>query len=241
MLLEGKTALITGAGRGIGRGIALAFARQGCRIAAVARTEEEVGQTVAEVEKTGSDAIALVADVTKHDEVQVAVQAALDRFGQIGILVNNAGYADFKPFDELSLDDWSYTMDVNVFGVVRFIRAVLPSMKSRGSGRIINISSVAGVKPIPKQSAYCASKAALNALSKTLAMELREHNIAVNAICPGGVDTRLAADAMPERDRAGWMTPADIAHVALFLATQSPRATTDEIIIRRFGSVPVGG
>ncbi|MBM3290456.1 MAG: SDR family oxidoreductase, partial [Candidatus Hydrogenedentes bacterium] len=162
-------------------------------------------------------------------------------FGQIDILVNNAGYACFKPFAELSVEEWRRTIDVNLTGAFLCTKAVLPSMIAHGGGRIINISSVAGLKPLAEQSAYCASKHGLNGLSKVLAMELRPHNIAVHTICPGGVDTRLAQDAMPGRDKSDWMAPEDIAHACLYLATLSPRATTDEIVVQRFNSVPIGG
>jgi 3-oxoacyl-[acyl-carrier protein] reductase len=156
-------------------------------------------------------------------------------------LVNNAGYACFKPFTSLTGEDWQRSLDVNLTGPFNLIQAVLPSMIARQSGRIINISSVAGLKPLAEQSAYCAAKSGLNALTKVLAMELRPHKIAVHAICPGGVDTKLAREAMPHRDKTNWLTPEDIAHTALYLASLSPRATTDEILVRRFDSVPIGG
>ncbi|MDZ4857956.1 MAG: SDR family oxidoreductase, partial [Candidatus Hydrogenedentes bacterium] len=159
----------------------------------------------------------------------------------IDILVNNAGYASFKPFIELSLKEWQQTIDVNLTGTFLVTKAVAPSMIARKSGRIINISSVAGLKPLMNQSAYCASKHGLNGLSKVLAMELREYGIGVHAICPGGVDTRLTQEAMPERDKSDWMTPEDIAHACLYLATLSSRATTDELVVRRFDSAPIGG
>jgi len=240
-LLEGKSAFITGAGRGIGRAIAESFAAQGCAIAAAARTRTEVESVATQIRDAGGKAIALACDVTDPDQVQRAVNETHDSFGAIDLLVNNAGVAIFKPFHELSADDWQQTMDVNLNGAFHCTQAVLPGMMHRRSGRIINISSVAGVKPIAKQSAYCASKHALNAMSKVLAMELREHGIAVHAVCPGGVTTRLADEAMPERAKDDWMTPEDIAHACLFLASQSSRATTDEVIVRRFGSVPIGG
>lgn len=241
MLLEGKSALITGAGRGIGKGIALAFARQGCDVAALARSENEIAGTAREIRELGREALALPCDVADAESVRRAVDAALKAFGKIDILVNNAGYACFKPFVEMSLDEWQRTLDVNVTGPVNCIKAVLPSMMERKSGRIINLSSVAGLKPLIDQSAYCASKYALNGLTKVLAMELRPHGIAVHAICPGGVDTQLSRDAMPHRDKTNWLTPDDIAHAALYLATLSPRAATDEILVRRFDSVPIGG
>jgi 3-oxoacyl-[acyl-carrier protein] reductase len=240
-MLDGKVAFITGAGRGIGRAIAEAFAAQGCAIAAAARTATEVEAVATAIQDGGGKAVGLACDVTDREQVHRAVNEAHDSFGAIGILVNNAGVAIFKPFHQLSTDEWQQTMNVNLNGAFHCTQAVLPGMMQRRSGRIINISSVAGVKPINKQSAYCASKHALNAMSKVLAMELREFGIAVNAVCPGGVTTRLAEESMPERDQEGWMTPDDIAHACLFLASQSARATTDEVIVRRFGSVPIGG
>jgi 3-oxoacyl-[acyl-carrier protein] reductase len=241
MLLAGKIALITGAGRGIGQGIALAFAREGCDIAALARTSEEIEETARAVRGLGRRAVALVCDVTHECAVREAVQAAERDLGPIDILVNNAGYACFKPFTETDAAAWRRTLDVNLTGPFLCIQAVLPSMMARKSGRIINISSVAGLKPIVEQSAYCASKYGLNGLTKVLAMELRPHGIGVHAICPGGVDTQLARENMPDRDRSNWLGPEDIAHAALFLATQSPRAATDEIAVRRFDSAPIGG
>lgn len=241
MFLDGKTAFITGAGRGIGRGIALAFAAEGCDIAAAARTEAQIVETAEAVRGLGRKALALPCDVAEGGDVHHAINQALDQLGKIDILVNNAGYACFKPFMELDEFEWRRTLDVNLTGAFLCIQAVLPSMIARRSGRIINISSVAGLKPIVNQSVYCASKYGLNGLTQELALELREHGIRVHAICPGGVDTQLAREAMPEREKTNWLTPEDIAHTALYLAALSPRATTDTILVRRFGSVPIGG
>ncbi len=239
MSLAGKSALITGAGRGIGKGIALAFAQEGCDIAAVARTPSQVEATAEAVRKLGRQALALACDVVDKDAVERTVEATLEAFGKIDILVNNAGYACFKPFEELEMEQWQRTLDVNLTGPFLFTRAVLPSMKAQRSGRIINVSSIAGLKPIAEQSAYCASKYGLNGLTKVLALELRPYGIAVHAICPGGVDTQLAREAMPRRNKLNWLTPADIAHTALYLATLSPRAATDEILVRRFDGTPL--
>jgi 3-oxoacyl-[acyl-carrier protein] reductase len=241
MLLEGKAAFITGAGRGIGKGIALAFAGQGCDIAAAARSENEIAETAAEVTALGRRCIALRCDVADAVQIGKAVNETLAVFGKIDLLVNNAGYACFKPFLELNALEWQRTLDVNLTGAFNCIKAVLPSMIARGGGRIINISSVAGVKPIIDQSVYCASKFGLNGLTQVLAMELRPHGIAVHSICPGGVDTQLSREAMPGRDKTNWLTPEDVAHAALYLAGLSPRAATDQIVIRRFDSVPIGG
>jgi NAD(P)-dependent dehydrogenase (short-subunit alcohol dehydrogenase family) len=155
------------------------------------------------------------------------------------VLVNNAGYAHFTPFEELGLEEWRRTLDVNLTGPFLVTQAFLPGMIARRSGRIINVSSVAGHKGIERQSAYCASKHGLNGLTKVLAMELRPHNIAVHAICPGGVNTRLAHEAMPGRDKANWMSPEDIAQAALYLCALSPQTTIDLLTLRRFDSTPL--
>ncbi len=239
MLLDGKTAVVTGAGRGIGRAIALAFAREGCDIAVAARSEDEIEETRRLTAETGRRVIALRCDVADPASVTTMARRVLAEFGQVDILVNNAGYGKFKPFVELTDEEFTRTIDVNLTGAFRCIKAFLPGMMARKSGRIINVSSVSGLKGLDRQSAYCASKHGLNGLSKTLALELRPHGIAVHALCPGGVTTRLSEEEMPDRDKTDWMTPEDIAHVALFLASMGPRATTDVIHVRRFGGEPL--
>jgi NAD(P)-dependent dehydrogenase (short-subunit alcohol dehydrogenase family) len=241
MRLRDKTALVTGAGRGIGRAVALAFAREGCDLLLTARTAGELEETASLARAEGRRAETLTADLANPEAVACLADAALRLFGGVDILVNNAGYAVFKPFLEYTQDDWQRTLDVNLTAPFLLTQRLAPAMIARGGGRVINISSVAGLKPIPEQSAYCASKHGLNGLSKVLAMELRSHGVGVHWICPGGVDTRLAQEAMPDRDKSGWMTPEDIAGACLFVATLGPRATVDEIMIRRFDSVPLGG
>jgi NAD(P)-dependent dehydrogenase (short-subunit alcohol dehydrogenase family) len=238
-LLEGKNAIITGAGRGIGRAIAEAFARQGCNITALARSENEIQETADLVRALGVQALAQPCDVTQIASVDAAFTAAEAALGPVDILVNNAGMARFKPFASLSMDDWNDTIASNLTSVFLCTQRVLPGMMARRAGRIINISSVSGLKPIAEQSAYCAAKHAVNGLTKTLALELHPYGIGVHAICPGGVVTRLAEEAMPERDKTGWMEPEDVAHAALFLAAQSPRAATDIMHLRRFDSAPL--
>ena len=239
MLLKDSVAIITGAGRGIGRAIAEQFADQGCHIAALARSPEEIEETITHVEARGCRGVAIPCDVSDAESVRKAVALAIETLGPIDILVNNAGVACFKPFMELSLADWETTMAVNLTGTFLCTQAVLPGMIERGAGKIINISSVSGLKPIVEQSAYCAAKHGVNGLTKTLALELQPHGIGVHAICPGGVVTRLAHEAMPDRDKTDWMLPEDVAHTAFYLATQHPRATTDIIHIRRFESSPL--
>ncbi len=239
MQLKNKKALVTGAGRGIGRAIALALAEAGCDVAVAARTAAEVDDTAVGARALGRTAFAYTCDVGDTKAVDTMVKAALRDLGQVDILVNNAGYTVFKPFHEITLEDWRRTLDVNLTSMFVAIQAVLPGMKARRSGRIINVSSVTGIKPIENQGAYCAAKHGVNGLTKSLALELRDYGIGVHAICPGGVRTRLTEESMPDRDKSNWMTPEDIAHTALYLATLSPRAAVDILTVRRFGSVPL--
>lgn len=241
MSLQGKVALITGAGRGIGRAIALTLAQEDVAVAVLARTEKEVQETVKEIEKQKGRALPFIADITQAEPIRRCVETILQKWNQIDILINNAGFAKFKPFEELSLEEWKQTIDVNLTGTFIVTQSVLPNMIQRKSGTIINISSVSGLRPIPKQSAYCASKHGVIGLTTTLAMEMKPYNIRVHAICPGGVITRLSQENMSERDMSDWMMPEDVAHTVLYLLTQHPRATTDIIYLRRYGSVPLGG
>ncbi len=239
MRLHKKTALITGAGRGIGRAIALAFAREGCKVALLARTRAELDDTAKEIVAFGGEALVTVCDVIRTEDIKRAVTETLDAFGKVDILVNNAGAAHFRPIQQVTLEEWQHALDVNVTSAFLFIQGVLPGMMEQRSGRIINISSVTGLKALPDQSAYGAAKHALNSLTKSLNLELREYNIAAHALCPGGVDTKLSQDAMPHRDKTEWMQPEDIAEAALYLATLSPRVAVDFVSMRRFAGDPL--
>ncbi len=240
MLLKGKTALITGAGRGIGQSIAESFAREGCEVALSARSVDELEEVARKIEERGGVAHVLPCDLRNGEAVEKLVRDSIATLGgQIDLLINNAAYACFKPFEELSLEEWQTTLDVNLTACYHSIQAVLPAMKARKQGRIINISSVSGLKGIRNQTVYCASKFGLIGLTKALAIELREFGIGVSALCPGGVATRLTAENMPERNQDDWMTPEDIAHAALFMATQSDRTATDILHVRRFQGDPL--
>jgi 3-oxoacyl-[acyl-carrier protein] reductase len=239
--LQGKIALVTGAGRGIGKAISMELANAGVSVAVLARTESEVRETAEKIDKLHGAALPLTADVTNPEQIQQCVENIIQRWGKLDILINNAGFARFKPFTELSLEEWKQTIEVNLTGTFIVTKAVLPYMIARNSGSIINISSNSGLRPIPKQSAYCAAKHGVIGLTKTLAMELKPYGIRVHAICPGGVITRLSEENMPERDKSNWMQPEDVAHAVMYLLTQHPRATTDIIYLRRYDSVPLGG
>ncbi|MDQ1316972.1 MAG: family oxidoreductase [Candidatus Poribacteria bacterium] len=237
--LEGKKAIVTGGGRGIGRAIALAMAEEGCDIAVMSRTRDEIERTANEIMMFGSQALAIQADVSDPLDVEYAVNETIKAFGRIDILVNNAGIAIFKPFLELTLNDWDRTMAVNLSGAFLCAQEVAKYMVEQESGTIINICSSASKKAYPNQLAYVASKHGMMGLSKTMSIDLQPYGIKVHAICPGGVDTKLTANARPEVDRSDWMHPEDIAHVVMMLLTMHDRATIDEIYIRRYDSSPI--
>jgi len=237
--LDGKTALVTGGGRGIGRAIALALAGEGCAVAVASRTQSEVDGVAREIEELGVRGLAVPADISKLGEVEGMVEKIHKAFGHIDILVNNAGIAIFKPLFNLTVEDWDKTMAVNMRGAFLCSQKVAQVMQEQCSGTIITICSSASKKPYPNQMAYVASKHGLLGLSKCLGLELKPYGIKVHAICPGGVDTQLTADARAETDRSNWMQPEDIAHVALMLLTQSDGATIDEVYIRRYDASPI--
>ena len=187
--LEGRVALITGGGRGIGRAIAQCYAAEGARLALVSRTTDELVETARLVnELHGAEAIALVADVSKREEVDQAVGQALAHFGVIDVLVNNAG--NIGPVNTVwnsDPEEWARTIAVHLMGVFYGCHAVLPSMLERGQGRIVNMSGVGG----PNTTAYDAAKTAIVNLTENLALELGDTPITVNAISPGSINTRM--------------------------------------------------
>lgn len=238
-MLEGKTVLVTGAGRGIGRATALAFAAEGCKVACVARTGEQVERTARLVAEAGGEALALEGDVACEESVARFTAAAVCRLGDIDILVNNAGVFSVTPLAETTLEQWDRTMGVNARGVFLCIKAVLPAMVARQDGCIINIASMASLKPYTNQGAYVASKHAVLGLSKVLADEMREYGVRVTAICPGGVDTDLVRSQRPDWEPELLMGPEDVAQCAVYVAKLSPRAAIDVLPIRRWPAAPL--
>ena len=199
--LAGQVALVTGGGRGIGRGIALELTRAGARVAVVARTREQVEATAAE---TGG--IAIEADVSKRDDVERMVARAEEELGPLDFLVNNAGIALWEGSAwELEPEEWWHVLEVNVLGVYLCCRTVIPGMIARGGGRIVNVASGAAYLPGSRSTAYSASKAAVHRFSETLATQLEPHGIPVFSISPGLVRTELIGDTFG--DDAPWTPP----------------------------------
>jgi len=210
--LKGKNAIITGAGRGIGRAIAIALASEGVNVGLLARSEEHLQEVVKEAEAQGVKAVFATADVSSNDEVTKAIHSLTSELGTVDILINNAGIAKFGKFMDLEVEEWEKIIQVNLMGVYYVTRAVLPGMIEQQSGDIINISSSAGQKGAPITSAYSASKFGVMGITESLAMEVRKHNIRVSALTPSTVATDLAIDNdLTDGNPDKVMQPEDIA------------------------------
>ena len=190
--LKGKTALITGAGKGIGRAIAIALANEGVNVALLSRTEKDLKSVAEEVKASPIKTAIAVADVSDMAAVNKAVEKIQSELGNIDILINNAGIGKFGKFLELDPVEWENQVKVNLFGVYYVTRAVLPQMIERNTGDIINVSSTLGLKGSAGASAYSASKFGVFGLSESLMQEVRKHNIRVTALAPSTVVTELA-------------------------------------------------
>jgi len=222
--LNGKNALITGAGRGIGRATAIAFAKEGINIGLVGTTLSNLEKVATEVKSYGVTASIAVADVTDLDAVQHAADQIKSDLGQIDILINNAGIAKFGGFLELSPSEWQSIINVNLMGVYNTTRAVLPDMIERKAGDIINVSSTAGQKGAPVTSAYSASKFAVLGLTESLMLEVRKHNIRVSALTPSTVVTDLATEAnLINGNPENVMQPEDLAELMVAQLKLNPR------------------
>jgi len=222
--LQSKVAIVTGAGRGIGRAIALRYAAEGAAVAVDDINVQAAGTVAAQIAATGGDAVAFDADVTKSDEVRAMVDSVLTRFGQVDILVNNAGggaalLGKTSAFKDAPEEVWKWVIDLNLHGTMICTQAVLDHMTERRYGKIINFGSIAGVSGLPNWAAYSATKGAIISLTKALAMELGEYGINVNCISPGAIP----ADPEADWTRGTWLQrggkPEEVASLAFFLAS----------------------
>lgn len=214
--LKNKNALITGAGKGIGRAIALALAEEGVNVALLARTQADLDQVAAEAKAFGVKTLTLTADIGNIDSVNAAVKTALDEFRTIDILINNAGVGKFGKFLDLTPEEFENIMRINLFGIYYATRATLPGMIEQQSGDIVNISSTAGLKGAPLTSAYSASKFAVIGLTESLMQEVRKHNIRVTALTPSTVATDMAKDLnLTDGNPDKVMQPEDIAELII--------------------------
>ncbi|MED3979770.1 3-ketoacyl-ACP reductase [Priestia megaterium] len=222
--LKGKVALITGAGKGIGRSTAIELAKEGVNIGLIARTEADLKAVASELKAFDVQVAYATADVSSMEEVNAAVEHLHTKLGATDILINNAGIGKFGSFLELDPAEWKQIIDVNLMGVYYVTRAVLPQLIEKNGGDIINISSTAGQKGAPVTSAYSASKFGVLGLTESLALEVRKHNIRVTALTPSTVATELAykenlTDGNPDKV----MQPEDLAEIMVAQLKLHPR------------------
>lgn len=236
MKLKEQVAIVTGGGRGIGRAVALAFAREGARVALAARTASELNEVAAFIRSRNGAAVAIPTDVRQEASVGALVERTLGEWGRVDILVTAAGVAAFGPVAESKLSDWDEMMAVNLRGVYLTCRAVLAPMIARRRGTIINVVSVAAKRAIPACSAYAASKHGVLGLTQVLAEELRAHGVRVGALVPGAVDTTLWDQVPNPPDRGRMLRPEDVAEAAVLMASLPPGASLEELTL-----LPAGG
>jgi NAD(P)-dependent dehydrogenase (short-subunit alcohol dehydrogenase family) len=229
-MLNGKVALVTGGSRGIGLAIARALLGEGASVVITGTNETHLRNASAEL-GAGSAVLPLQADVRRPDDVERAVAMAVDRFGGLDVLVNNAGVGIFRSVADMSLDEWNRVIDTNLTGVFHCTRAVLPRMRARGGGWIVNISSLASTNAFPEAAAYCASKAALNAFSEALMQEIRHDGIRVAYVMPGSVRTQFSGRTPSAQDE--WkLAPEDVAEAVMGLLRHPGRSLPSRVEIR---------
>ena len=234
--LRGKVALVTGAGKNLGRAIALSLAEAGADVVVTSRTRSEIESTEEQIRERGQKALAITMDVTDFQQVETAVEKIVSEFGRIDILVNNAATRSFKSLLEISKEEWQKVIDTNLTGVFLCCKAVGPVMIRQGGGRIINVSSRSGLHGMVNRGAYSASKGGLIQLTQVLALEWAQYGILVHAVAPGLLSTRHAADFSFEKrisaiplKRVGQFE--EVALLIVYLASEACTYMTGEVIL----------
>jgi len=232
--LAGKVALVTGGGTGIGRAIAMAFAREGAAVAVAGRRLEKVKEVASAIEKQGGASLALRCDVANAKDAERAISETAKKFGKLNVLVNNAGTLSVSTVDTITEDDWDRVITVNLKGPFLMSRAALKEFRKNGGGTIVNIGSVLGLVAMKDRAAYCASKGGVTMLTKAMALDHAHENVRVNCICPSIVETELVKGLFDDSEqgkrlkqsRMGTIPlgrfgrPADVADLAVFLASE---------------------
>jgi 3-oxoacyl-[acyl-carrier protein] reductase len=230
MDLRHASALVTGAGRGIGRAIAIALAREGAHVSAVSRTATELDTLVEEIEAAGGRGLAFTGDLREPSACTGAVAAAVEHFGGLQILVNNAGVGVFANVADTTDEQWASVVDTNLTAVFRLTRAALPHLGHRG-GHVFMISSLAGSNANTGMAAYCASKAALDHFARCLMLEVRQKGVKVTTIAPGSVDTAFSGAPRPA-DTSWMLSPEDLAQTVVDLARMRDGAHSSRVEMR---------
>jgi 3-oxoacyl-[acyl-carrier protein] reductase len=236
MMKQGDVALVTGAGRGIGRAVALALGEAGARVALLSRTASDVESAAAAIREKGGEAIALECDVADADAVGRAVERVSAALGPVDILVNNAGVGTVAPYEvaDYEIAEWDRIVNVNLRGAFLCCRAVLPAMRERKRGTVINVGSISGHKSAPLVSPYGVSKFGLVGLHQALIAENHKHGIRVSMVSPGTTDTTIwdkKRVPIPAEVRAAMMRPEDVAEVILFLVRLPERVRIDDVVV----------
>jgi 3-oxoacyl-[acyl-carrier protein] reductase len=236
--LTDRVSLVTGAGRGIGKAIAVALGASSAHVIPTARSENEIRAVAEQIQAAGGRATPLRLDLTQESSILSVFKQVQQRFGRLDVLVNNAGLGLYGPIRDFRTEDLDKLLAVNLRGAFLCCREALRLMESQKSGYIINVSSVMGFKAYANQAAYAATKHGLVGLTKALAQEAQPHGIRVSIISPGGVDTDLVRAARPDLDPTVLLQPDDIAQTVLYLLSLSDRASVDEVYLRRRASQP---
>ncbi len=234
--LADQVAIVTGAGRGIGRAVALAFAAEGAHVVLASRSRADLAAVAGTIRDQGGNALALPTDVTQDAAVEALVDQAAAQLGRLDILVTAAGVAAFGPVAGTKPADWDGMLAVNLRGAMVCCRAVLPVMQRQRRGTIINVGSIAAKRAIPGGAAYAATKAGLAAFSAVLAEEVRADGIRIGVVVPGAVDTPLWDSIPGGPDRARMLRPDDVARAVLLMTSLPPNATLEELTL-----MPAGG
>ncbi len=227
--LKGKAAIVTGASKGIGKAIALTLSKAGVRVVLAARHEKDLAAVEAEIRSSGGTSISVPTDVADEPQVLKLAKRTIEEYGAIDILINNAGYGIFSKVLDTDTRDYDGMMSVNLRGVFLACKAVLPSMIEHKSGEIINIASLAGRNSFVGGATYSATKWGLIGFSRSLMLEVRDHNIRVVSICPGSVNTNFSNHS---KDSEKIIQPQDVADTVLFALTMPARSNVSEIDIR---------
>jgi NAD(P)-dependent dehydrogenase (short-subunit alcohol dehydrogenase family) len=234
--LVGKSAIVTGGSRGIGLATAVALRSAGADVLICGRSADALGAAADRISTATTSAppgrvVTEIVDVGQPEQVQRLVASAVEQLGGVDILINNAGVGLFSPLTELTVENWQETIETNLSGVFYCCRAVIPAMRRRGGGWIINVSSLAGKHPFSGGTAYCASKAGLNAFTEALMQEVRRDGIRVSCVLPGSVDTEFAGNE-PSAN-AGWkLAPSDVAQTVVDLLCHPPRSLPSRVELR---------
>lgn len=245
--LTDKVAIVTGAGSGIGKAIALMYAKEGAKVVAAGHHVESCQETVAEISDAGGEATALQADVSKSNDLEKLVKDTVTQYGQVDILVNNAGVVLQDSLTEMTEEQWDQVVDVDLKGTFLGMKHAIPEMEKVGKGKVINITSIAGIVGFPQIAGYAAAKGGVIALTKEAAVEYAPKSINVNAIAPGVIKTKMTDPIMKDEQMSQQMKsaipyprfgePDDIAHLATYLASSESDFVNGETIVIDGGQI----